>query len=158
MTKPKVYIETSIVSYLTANLSRDLILAAHQRITQQWWNERRPGFDLYASKAVVDEASAGNEFMARRRLRVLQEVPLLDISAEVSALAGELIQQGPIPRKAVVDAVHVAVSAVFGLDYLLTWNCSHLANAAMRRRIDQVCEATGYRRVVICTPEELMET
>ncbi|HZF07743.1 MAG TPA: type II toxin-antitoxin system VapC family toxin [Thermoanaerobaculia bacterium] len=155
--RPKVYVETSILSYLTSWLSRDLVLAAHQQITQQWWVERRSGFELFASQAVVNEASAGDEKMAQRRLDVLDELPLLDITAEVSSLAEELIRIGPIPPKAAVDAVHVAVSSVYRVDYLLTWNCRHLANAAMRPRMEQVCRSLGYSPVVICTPEELME-
>ncbi len=155
--KPRVYVETSIISYLAARPSRDVVLAGHQKTTQLWWEGRRADFDLFASEAVVNEASAGDAQAARRRLEFLGELPLLDISSEVSALAGELIRLGPIPPKAVVDAVHVAVSAVYGLDYLLTWNCSHLANAQMRNRINQVCVSSGYRAVVICTPGELME-
>lgn len=155
--RPKIYVETSIISYLAARPSRDLVLAGHQQITHQWWAARRASFDPFASEAVVNEASAGDAEAARRRLDFLGALPLLDITDEVSSLAEELIRQGPIPPKAVVDAVHVAVSAVYGLDYLLTWNCSHLANAKLRTRIDQVCISLGYRAVVICTPEELME-
>ena len=155
--KPKIYVETSIISYLAARPSRDLVLAGHQQITFQWWEERRADFESFASEAVIHEASAGDAEAARRRLEFLGSLPLLDITDEVSSLVEKLVQQGPIPPKAVVDAVHVAVSAVYGLDYLLTWNCSHLANAAMRTRINQVCISSGYQAVVICTPEELME-
>src|SRR5262245_33047749 len=155
--RQRVYIETSIISYLTARLSHDLILAAHQQMTQRWWSERRDSFELFASQAVVDEATAGDEQMARLRLEVLNELPLLDITAEVSSLAEALIRLGPIPSKAVVDAVHIAVSAVYRVDYLLTWNCTHLANAAMRPGIERVCRSLGYQPVVICTPKELME-
>jgi hypothetical protein len=155
--KPRIYVETSIISYLAARPSRDLILAGHQQITHQWWAQRRVDFELFASEAVVNEASAGDADAARRRLEFLGTLPLLDITDDVSSLVGELIRLGPIPPKSVVDAVHVAVSAVYGLEYLLTWNCSHLANAKMRTRINQVCVSSGYRAVVICTPEELME-
>lgn len=97
--KPRVYVETSIVSYLTARLSRDLVLAAHQQITQQWWAERQEEFELFASLAVVNEAGAGNQEAARRRLEILKTLPLLDITAEVSALAEDLVRAGPIPVK-----------------------------------------------------------
>lgn len=155
--KPKVYVETTIVSYLTARLSRDLVTAAHQQITQQWWSDRRTAFDLCASQAVVNEAGGGNETMASLRLKVLEELPLLDITEEVSSFAEELIRVGPMPPKAAVDAVHVAASVVHRVAYLLTWNCTHLANAAIRVKIDQMCRSRNYSPVVICTPEELME-
>ena len=155
LAKPRVYVETTIVSYLTARLSRDLVTAAHQQITQQWWNDCRKTFDLFASQAVVNEAGGGDETMAGLRLRVLEELPLLDITEEVSNFAEELIRVGPMPPKAAVDAVHVAASVVHRVDYLLTWNCTHLANAAIRIKIDQMCRSRDYPPVVICTPEEL---
>jgi len=155
--RPKVYVETTIVSYLTARLSRDLITAAHQQITQQWWTDRRQAFDLFASQAVINEAGGGDETMVSLRLKVLEELPLLDITEEVSNFAEELIRVGPMPPKAAIDAVHVAASVVHRVDYLLTWNCKHLANAAIRIKIDQMCRSRDYLPVVICTPEELME-
>ena len=155
--RPKVYVETTIVSYLTSRLSRNLVTAAHQQITQQWWNDRRKAFDLFASQAVVKEAGGGDETMAGLRLKVLEELPLLDITEEVSIFAEELISVGPMPPKAAVDAVHVAASVVHRVNYLLTWNCAHLANAAIRIKIDQICRSRDYLPVVICTPEELME-
>jgi hypothetical protein len=156
--KPKAYIETTIVSYLTARLSRDLVTAAHQQITQQWWKDRRMAFDLFASQAVIREAGGGDEAMASLRLKFLEGLPLLDITEEVSSFAEELIRLGPMPPKAAVDAIHVAASVVHRVDYLLTWNCTHLANAAIRLKIDQICRSRDYLPVVICTPEELMET
>lgn len=155
--KPRVYVETTIVSYLTARLSRDLVTAAHQQITQQWWSDRRKAFNLCASQAVINEAGEGDETMADLRLKVLEELPLLDITEEVSSFAEELIRVGPMPLKAAVDAVHVAASVVHRVDYLLTWNCTHLANAAIRIKIDQMCRSRNYLPVVICTPEELLE-
>lgn len=157
LAKPKVYVETTIISYLTARLSRDLVTAAHQQITHQWWNDRRKAFELVASQAVVKEAGEGNEAMAGLRLKVLEELPLLDITDEVSSFAEELIRVGPMPQKAAIDAVHVAASVVHRVNYLLTWNCTHLANAAIRIKIDQMCRSRDYAPVVICTPEELME-
>jgi hypothetical protein len=157
LTRPKVYVETTIVSYLTARLSRDLVTAAHQQITQQWWNDRRKAFDLFASQAVINEAGGGDETRVSLRLKVLEELPLLDITEEVSIFAEELIRVGPMPPKAAIDAVHVAAAVVHRVDYLLTWNCKHLANAAIRIKIDQMCRSRGYSPVVICTPEELME-
>jgi hypothetical protein len=152
--KPKVYVETSVVSYLTSLPSRDLVVAAHQRITQDWWANRREDFELYASQLVVQEAGAGDAQMAGLRLAALDRVPLLGVSREATSLA-RLVERGPLPEKAVADALHIAVATVHGVDYLLTWNCKHIANAEMRGGVASVCRRGGYEPPVICTPEEL---
>lgn len=153
--KPRVYIETTIPSYLTARPTRDLVRAAHQQITREWWASRER-FELVVSQAVLDEAAAGDPDAARRRLRALDGLPSLDVTEEVADLAEALIIGVPFPPKAAVDAVHIAAAVVNRLDYLVTWNCTHLANAEMRKRVEQVCRSRGYEPVVICTPEELM--
>lgn len=155
--QPKAYIETTIVSYLTAQPSRDVILAAHQQITDQWWHERRARFELYTAQPVVDEAAEGHAEAAERRLEKLTPLPLLDITEEVSRVAEALLRRGPIPRKAAVDAVHIAAAAVHSMDYLLTWNCKHIANAAMRNKIEAIIRSNGYEPPILCTPEELLE-
>jgi hypothetical protein len=152
----KVYIETTIVSYLTARPSRDLIVAAHQQLTQEWWENRRANFDLYTSQFVIQESSAGDAKMAQTRLEALEEIPLLGVTQEAVTLARTLVQKGPIPEKAEVDALHIAVAATNGMDYLLTWNCKHIANAEMQIGIGNLCRATGCEPPVICTPEELL--
>jgi hypothetical protein len=154
--KPKVYIETTIVSYLTARPSRDLIITAHQQLTQEWWENRRASFDLYASQLVVQESSAGEVVMAQKRLKLLDEIPLLDIKQEAITLARVLVDKGPIPEKAAVDALHIAVATVHGMDYLLTWNCKHIANAEMQTAVSKICRTAGYEPPIICTPEELL--
>jgi hypothetical protein len=154
--KAKVYVETTIVSYLRSRPSRDLIVAAHQRITQEWWDDHRHDYELFVSQAVIREAEAGHEEASESRLLALQGIPLLQIKEQALTLAEELLGQGAFPSKAAADALHVAVSAVHGMDYLLTWNCAHLANARMRPRIEAVCRASGHQPPVICTPEELM--
>lgn len=151
-----VYIETSIVSYLTARFSRDLVTAAHQQITQEWWAKRRAGFALFVSQLVVQEASVGDAEMARRRLEQLQAIPLLEINQEVENLARRLVVDGVLPKKAAVDALHIAVATVHGMDYLLTWNCKHIANAEMQNKVAAVCRESGFEPPVICTPEELL--
>lgn len=156
MTAPKLYIETSVVSYLTAEGSRDLILAAHQELTRVWWASRG-SFDVYASQFVLDEASAGDAVAAARRLQALQDVPLLDVTSEAVALAARLIADHGLPTKARVDALHVAIAAVHGMDYLLSWNCKHIANAMLRSKIESICRAAGFEPPVICTPIELVE-
>ena len=156
--KLKVYIETSVISYLTARVSRDLVVAGHQRITQEWWSTRRAAFDAFVSQVVLEEASAGDREAARQRLEVLTTLPLLEISEEATALAKDLIRIGPLPERAEVDALHIAIAVTNQVDYLLTWNCAHLANAALRRQIDHVCRTRGYNPIIICTPEELLES
>lgn len=153
--KPKVYVETTVVSYLTSLPSRDLVVAAHQRITQDWWANRREDFELYASQLVVQEARAGDAQMAGLRLAALDRVPLLGVSREAVSLARLLVEKGPLPEKAVADALHIAVATVHGVDYLLTWNCKHIANAEMHSGVASVCRRDGYEPPVICTPEEL---
>jgi hypothetical protein len=154
--KPKVYLETTIPSYLTAWLSRDLIKAAHQQITREWW-QSRARFDLYISQIVLREASGGDAEAARLRLEALTGIPVLTLSPAASILAQQLVTQGPLPEQATVDALHIAIAVVNGMDYLLTWNCTHIANAALRHRIEAICRTSGYEPPVLCTPEELME-
>lgn len=155
--KPKVYVETTVVSYLVALPSRDVIVAAHQQITDEWWRARANQFDLFASQLVLREAQAGDKDLAQKRITALESMQLLEITEDALVLSERLITPGPLPRKAAEDAIHIAVAVVNGLDYLITWNCKHIANARMRDRIDQVCRSMGYEPVIICTPEELME-
>lgn len=157
MTKPKVYVETTVFGYLTAKRSRDIIVAAHQQVTQEWWEQRRQHFDLFVSQIVTQEASAGDQEAAGRRLQYVREVPMLEMREEAVALARALTEEGPVPEKSVGDALHIALAAIHGMDFLLTWNCAHIANAAMRNAITSVCRAHGYDPPVICTPEELTE-
>lgn len=152
----KVYLETTIPSYLTAWSSRDLIKAAHQQITREWW-QSRARFDLYISQLVLREASGGDEEAAKLRLEALKGIPVLAVSSDASALAQQLVQQGPLPESAVADALHIGIATVNGMDYLLTWNCAHIANATIRHRIEAICRASGYQPPILCTPEELME-
>ena len=152
--KPKVYVETSVVSYLTARPSRDLVLAAHQQVTRDWWASRG-SFDLYTSQFALDEAAAGDHEAAAARLAALEEPSVLDVTEDVVLLAERLVAGGCLPMKARVDALHVAMAAVHGMEYLLTWNCTHIANAVLRGRIEGLCRAAGFEPPVICTPLEL---
>lgn len=155
--KPKIYLETTIASYLTAWPSRDLLIAAHQQITREWWETRRAEFDLYVSQIVIQESGAGDKNAAEQRLEILEGFPLLDVTEKVTALATDLIERIPLPERAEVDALHIAVAVINGMDYLMTWNCTHIANAVLRNQIENVCRSCGYEPPVICTPEELME-
>ncbi len=155
--KPKVYVETTIVSYLAARPSRDLITAAHQQVTQEWWENRRTDFDLFVSQLVIQEASAGDEQAIQRRLQMLEDLPLLQLNEHAVTLARTLIDEGTLPSQAAGDALHIAIATVHGMDYLLTWNLKHLANATIRNAITLTCRAHDYEPPVICTPEELSE-
>jgi predicted nucleic acid-binding protein len=155
--KSKVYIETSIISYFVARPSRDIIIAANQQATQEWWHSRKKDFEIYISQLVIQEAGAGDKEAAASRLEALENFPLLDILDEAIQLAEKLIEEKAIPEKASEDALHIALAAVHGMEYLLTWNFKHIANAAMRANVELVCRRNGYEPPIICTPLELME-
>lgn len=155
--KQRLYIETTIISYLTARKSRNSIVAGRQALTREWWEHRRTAFDLVISELVFEEAAAGDQEAAKRRLEYISGMLSLHISDEAVSLAEALVSKGPIPSEYGEDALHIALCAVHGIDFLVTWNCRHLANAFHRHQIEAVVEARGYRCPVICTPEELME-
>ena len=151
-----VYLETSFISYLVARPSGDLLVAAHQKTTQDWWTDRRDKFTCYVSQVVIDEASAGDATEAQKRLAVISALAALDVAPGVESLTQAILKSGALPPSAGRDAAHVAVAAFHSVDYLLTWNCKHLANAQIMRKIESVCQGSGYRMPIICTPEELM--
>jgi PIN domain len=153
----RVYIETTVVSYLTARPNRDVVIAGHQQITHEWWDTRRESYELCVSQLVRKEAGAGDAQAAQERLDVLNPMTLLETSDQARDLAKELLQAGALPAKAADDALHIAIAAMNGIPYLLTWNCRHLANATMRPVIEKVCTGNGVKAPIICTPEELME-
>lgn len=152
----RVYLETSIVSYLAARPSRDLVTAARQQLTHEWWARRRSTFDIYISELVVAEAAAGDPDAAERRAHLLQNLPLLNISEEATGLARTLMQAAGLPPRAGADALHIALAAWHGIDYLLTWNSTHIANAELRPKVERACRERGYEPPVLCTPDELM--
>ena len=155
--RPVVYLETTVVSYLAAKPSRDVVIAGHQQSTQEWWDQKRSGFRLIASQLVVQEAGKGDALAARHRLGILKELELLEITSEATGLARKLIAKGAIPNTSLEDALHVAIAVVNGCQYLLTWNYRHLAGAGARERIQALCRSEGYGPAIICTPEELLE-
>jgi hypothetical protein len=154
---PRVYIETTFVSYLTARPNRDLIIAAHQQLTHEWWEKSRDKYELCASELVLREASVGDAQAAQERLDILTAMTLLATKPEALDLAKGLVQAGALPAKAGEDALHIAIAATNEIPFLLTWNCRHMANAIMRPLIEGVCAGKGYKTPIICTPEELME-
>jgi len=153
--KAKVYIETSVVSYLTSQLSRDLILAARQELTREVWTSLFSRFDVFVSALVLQEAGRGDSEASSVRLKALEGVPVLEITDSVKALARRLIKERAIPESHLEDALHVAVASANGMQFLLTWNFSHLNNAVMRSRIREVIENEGYECPELCSPEEL---
>lgn len=154
---PTAYIETSVISYLTALPSRDVVIAAYQQVTREWWRTARNRFELVASELVLQEAAAGDSVAARARLAALETVTLLEATDDAATLTRKFLDLGAIPRKAAEDAAHIAIAVTNGADYLVTWNFRHIANAVLRSRIEHVCRQAGYEPPVICTPNELIE-
>ncbi len=154
---PRLYLETTIPSYLVARRSRDLRLAADQETTQQWWESERHDYDLFISQSVVFEVSRGDVNFAATRLDRLRGIPLVPRTPEASTLITHLLTSGIIPAVAEVDAVHIGLAAAHRMDFLLTWNCRHINNHHIRARIERACVAFGLACPDICTPAELMK-
>ena len=127
--KPTLYMESTIPSYLVSRSSRDVVIAGHQQLTRDWWETRRNRFDIFVSQLVIDEISAGDATASSARMEIVRALRMLEITKEVNTLSVKLLASGIIPRRAAVDAAHIALSAVHSIDFLLTWNCTHIANA-----------------------------
>ena len=153
--KQRAYIETSVVSYAVGRPTRNLLIAGRQQLTRRWWATAGERFTLLVSPVVIRECAAGNAQRAAERLQAIEGFGSLDLGESVVALAEKLVQYGGLPRKAANDALHVAVASVWRVDYLITWNCTHIANATTRRTMEQIVLASGLPFPVICTPEEL---
>ena len=151
-----VYVETSIVSYLTAQPSRDVLAIARQQLTQQWWETCRHLFELVVSPLVEDEASRGDPEAAKKRLKIIKSLRQIEPTPEVAVFTNQLLMQGALPKKAADDALHIALAVVHGMDYLLTWNCRHIDNARTKPVIRRLCQDMNYHFPEICTPEELL--
>ena len=155
--KPRVYLETTVVSYLTARPARDVVIAGHQQSTRDWWEVASEKFELVISELVREEAGAGDPDAVRARLTLLASLALLDATEEAQELAERLVSASAVPEAATRDAAHIAIAAANGIEYLVTWNFRHIANAVTRPQIESVCRQAGFESPVICTPEELME-
>ena len=151
-----IYLETSFISLLVANPSRDLVTAANQQSTRDWWRLRRGEFLCVVSSEVVREASQGDPQEARKRLEAMSELSVLQLTAEAERLTRALLATGTLPPRAQTDAAHLAIAAAGKADYLLTWNCRHLANAQMLRRLEAEAKRAGWKLPKVCTPPELM--
>ncbi|PQJ95814.1 hypothetical protein CXB77_15910 [Chromatium okenii] len=153
--KRSVYIETSVISYLTARPSKTILGAAHQQITCAWW-ERRSEYNLFVSELVLRECEAGDTSAAEKRLASIADFPLLLITEDILQIAEALLEQQIIPLKAAEDALHIALATAYHIDYLITWNCRHIANPEIQRNIAIYLESIGLPLPFICTPEELL--
>lgn len=154
--KPVVYLETSIISYLAARPSRDLITAGRQQVTHQWWERRAGDFERVVSELVHLECAAGDREAASRRGSILRGLPTLDVTPLAETLAEEILRGAGLPAKARADALHIAIAAAQGVHFLLTWNSAHIANAERRPRVEKICREVGYEPPVLCTPDELL--
>ena len=154
--KARLYLESTVPSYYVARPSKDLVLRAHQAITRKWWKRRLHDFEVHVSDVVLDEIALGDAAMAKKRLALVRPFPLLAATDASRELTRALIEIGPLPTKASRDAAHIALSAVHEMHFLLTWNCRHIANAEMLRKIEQVCGDLGFQCPVVCTPDELL--
>jgi len=155
--KPTVYLETTIVSYLTARPSRDLRVRGHQVATHRWWDDERGRYSTLISTRVIEEARRGDPEAAAKRLAILSALEVLADRPEIEALATLLRDEIPIPERYSFDAFHMAFAIHYRLDYLLTWNCSHLANAECSRRLADLSREHGFWLPIICTPDNLIE-
>jgi hypothetical protein len=153
----RIYIESTIPSYVVARPARDLLQAARQQLTRDWWDSQREKHELFTSQVVLDEIAFGEKAMAQLRLETLPAVPLLQVTDTVKELARKVLTSGLLPVTADRDATHIALASAYEMDILLSWNCRHLANAAIQTRLRRLVEAAGFTLPVICTPEELME-
>lgn len=153
--KRQIYVETSVISYLTARPSKTIIGAAHQQITLAWW-DLRSDYELFVSQAVLQECAAGDPVAAQKRLAALDGIPVLAVTRDMIRLASAFIEQAIIPAKAIEDALHIAVSTLHHVDFLLTWSCRHIANPVIQEKIALHLEQLGLFLPIVCTPEELL--
>ena len=158
MDKPRLYLETTIPSYLSSRPSRDIVILAHQELTMNWWENARKRFDLFISQMVIEEVEQGDEFLSKKRLSLIEDYPVLDLTKEVETLSNHYMSLLPLPKRALRDAFHLAFSTYYEMDFLLTWNCTHLANGTIRRRLHMINEELDLLTPTICTPEELLDS
>lgn len=154
--KSSIYLETTVVSYLAARNSRDLVVMAHQEITREWWEQQRNFYEIFISDLVYLESERGDKTASRQRLGFIKPFRVLANTAETKILAEQYVRDIPLPDKAAADAIHLAIATIYKMDYILTWNCHHIANGIVRRRLDEINRGLGILSPTICTPEELL--
>lgn len=157
MVMKTVYIESTVISYYAARGTRDLIAAAHQQITTEWWEKALPSFEPHVSQIVFDGISRGDAEAARRRLAAIQRFAVLAMTPDVAALADAYFNALDIPSKARNDSYHLALAVYHGMDYLVSWNCTHITAGRVRAIVEALSAERAYQSPIICTPEELME-
>lgn len=150
-----VYLETSIFGYLTARPSQNLILVANAEVTKEWWQVQKENFQLYVSEIVLDEVSRGDKIIASQRVQLVESISTLLVTKNAISLGKQFLTKTNLPQKAELDTLHIAVATVHGLDYLLTWNCKHIANAQIQKKLAQVSNDFGFKLPILCTPYEL---
>jgi hypothetical protein len=155
--KEKVYVETSVVSYLCSRPSRDLVVAAMQQMTREWWETHRRRYDCFVSDVVIEEIGHGDKDAAARRQPATAGLAVLAVNDAVVRLADHLMKQSKLPPDREDDVLHVAIATVHGMDYLLTWNCAHIANPHWLKKFDQIIRKQGYAMPLVCTPQALLE-
>ena len=151
----RIYIESTIPSYIVARPARDLLQAARQQLTRDWWDLQRKRHELFISQVVLDEIGSGEAAMARQRLELVAQIKLLDLTNEANALTKQILGSGLLPADADRDAAHIALATVHEMEILLSWNCRHIANAAIQARLRRLAEKAGFALPVLCTPDEL---
>ena len=151
----RIYIESTIPSYVVARPARDLLQAARQQLTRDWWDLQRKRHELFISQVVLDEIASGEAAMARQRLELVAQIKLLDLTNEANALTKQILGSGLLPADADRDAAHIALATVHEMEILLSWNCRHIANAAIQARLRRLAEKAGFALPVLCTPDEL---
>lgn len=151
-----VYLETSLISCLTARPSRTIVGAAHQELTKDWWECRRMFYQLRISELVLRECAAGDAEAAQRRLDAVAEIPRLEINEQVRQIANALVQRSLVPPQVAEDALHIAIAAAHGIDFILTWNFKHIANPSMQHRIASLLDEFDLAIPFICSPESLL--
>ncbi len=154
--KKSVYVESSVVSYLTSRPSRDVVVAGHQAITVEWWQLGRSAYEVVVSPLVIEEISAGNPAAAKGRIEAIVDIPSISISTDAQPIAEALISSKAIPANSLRDALHIAIAATHGMDYLLTWNFKHINNANTRLLVSDTVSGFGYACPILCSPEELI--
>lgn len=155
--KSTVYIESTIPSYLVARPSRDILKLAHQRVTKKWWETAREKYSIYMSSVVIDEIQKGDPTVAKARLHFVKDIELLELTPEIEKLANIYLKRIGLPDKVYRDAMHMAITVVYKIDYLVTWNSSHIANEHVRRQLIKINSEYGLDTPMICTPEELIK-
>jgi hypothetical protein len=151
----RIYIESTIPSYVVARPAQDLLQAAHQQLTKDWWDLKRAQHELFTSQVVLDEIAGGETAMAQHRLKAMAQIKLLDLTDEANALTKDILVSGLLPARADRDAAHIALATVHEMDILLSWNCRHIANATIQARLRRLVERSGFALPVLCTPDEL---